>query len=82
MLIIEKRLRIIFFVILHVNIHRQCCLHNKCADIKVHVGFTQIFVYSSISTFIVQTNVFEKVTNHEKCYSRQCIKHTNSSGLK
>ena len=33
------------------------CLHNKCADIKVHVGFTKIFVYSSCLNITVQINV-------------------------
>ena len=33
------------------------CLHNKCADIKVHVGFTKIFVYSSYLNIKGQINI-------------------------
>ena len=33
------------------------CLNNKCADIKVHVGFTKIFVYSSYFNITVQINI-------------------------
>ena len=32
-------------------------MHNKCADIKVHVGFTKIFVYSSCLNITVQINI-------------------------
>ena len=33
------------------------CLQNKCADIKVHVVFTKIFVYSSYLNITVQINI-------------------------